>query len=567
MPIRITGIALILSAILIAGVALVEFAPRALDPAPHIVFVVLDTVRADHVTAGFEYPRDTTPFLAEQGARGVVFREARSAAPWTLPAHASMFTGKRPSEHGCHFEHRYLVDEAVTIAEVLRDDRYQTAAFSSNVNVGRYFNLDQGFDHFYEVWEDPAAAEKPRADLLLEAIDAWLGAPLAGPRFLFVNLMEAHLPYDPAPEYATYFGPEGAALDRDLLDAPDLFERAFAGDVPLDPEFLYALTVRYDNAIRSLDARLRQLHQRLHAHGMLEDTVFIVTSDHGENLGDHGLLDHHGSLHDSLLRVPLVIYGKGVPQGVVCDDPIGTERLFGWIQSISAGLFDPPERSVTPVIAERMRAIEILNRLRESYPAVDPGALARRGTSWVDPSTAKKLVREEGAPLQCYTRGPDPADERLVMDGDLAAAEARMTQAVSRLRPFREVFHPARHSTGAGQEGVADELWQSGYVGARDRIASASAVHAEEHLSRGNRLFAAGSLKEARAEYEGALQISPRYLPALYNLAGVIESLDPSSAIDAWQRYLDAAYRDPQRDEASIQTANARLRALRERGG
>ena len=194
--IRITLFAFLLTLLLLAGVALWEFGLKRPANSPNIILIVLDTVRADHVSCSGASARATTPFLDSLAAKGLVFPQARSPSNWTLPAHASIFTGLLPSEHGCHFEHRFLAEEAQTLAEVLRDQGYVTAGFSCNVNVGRAFNLTQGFDSFAEIWSDEQVRSGAHSgDVLETRLAAWLRDPPGRPVFLFLNLMDAHLPY------------------------------------------------------------------------------------------------------------------------------------------------------------------------------------------------------------------------------------------------------------------------------------------------------------------------------------------------------------------------------------
>lgn len=526
--------------------------------------MVWDTVRADHVTPGGLCIRDTTPFLAQLAARGVLFTKARSAAGWTLPAHASIFTGRLPSEHGCHFEHRYLADEAVTIAETLRDGRrpYATAGFSCNVNVSRAFNLAQGFDHFAEIWTDPeVVAGAASGDVLMKRVDEWLARKTALPRFAFINLMDAHLPYTPAAGFEDRFGEGGNRLSAELLDAPDLFDRVVAGELTLDSRFCRALEARYDNAIRGLDERLRQLFERLAAYGMAEDTVVIVTSDHGENLGDHGLVDHQASLHETVLRVPLVISGAGVEAGVTVSEPVTTMALFGWIQSLAQRSFHaPPQGSRVPIVSERMRPVAVLDRLAAARPQVDRNGLARRGIAMVAPQRDDKLLRIEGQPDRLVGVPRRPGDEAFdrSLDGPIGALGEQLDQIVARRQVLAERFRP--EVPALSDEDVA-ELRRRGYLGGA-KASTAVSVHAQEHLARGNRAFAEADLQAARRDYEAASQLCPGFADAWFNLAIVTEKLTPAAALPLWQRYLEVALSAPDADQESIQQAHERIDAL-----
>ncbi|MBI4879816.1 MAG: sulfatase-like hydrolase/transferase [Planctomycetes bacterium] len=566
--IRITTFAFALAVILLTGVAVVEFGigERETSP-PHIVLIVLDTVRADHVSVAGMSRRETTPFLAALARQGVVFSQARAPANWTLPSHASLFTGLSPSEHGCHFEHRYLAGEAATIAEVLSGSGYATGAFSANVNVSRSFHLDQGFDHFYETWNDAAvrSGQQPGA-AIRERLLEWIDSGRKGrPAFVFVNLMDAHLPYDAARGYERFFGEAGESLDRDVLAAPDFLDRVLAGEVPLDAAFRAALAERYDSAIRGLDAWLADVHDALKRRGFLENAVFIVTSDHGENLGDHGLVDHQGSLHESVLRVPLVLWGSGVPAGERHDHPVVLTDLFRWIQDLRDRTFRPDlTASRLALLSERMRPVEVLERLASLRPQVDASALARRGVAAVLPGLPWKLLRMEGLEDGLFALQADSLDEGADVaqaePGPLARLQGALEQRLRERRSVQEVHRPEEPSVGPSAEEL-EELTRLGYLsGGRARGGS---VHAQEHLARGNRAFVAGDLEAARADFLAASRLDPQFADALFNLALTTDRLDPGAARAAWERYVDAALRAGGQDDASIQHAYRRLQELK----
>src|SRR5262249_8688751 len=141
---------------------------------PHVVLLVLDTTRPDHLGC-YGYQRPTSPNLDDLAHQSILFERAFASAPWTLPSHASLFTGLMPSEHGCHFEHRYLAASQETLAERLVARGYETGAFTCNVNVSHFFNLNQGFSTFVEVWrEREANIGKTDTQIAIHEVDKWL---------------------------------------------------------------------------------------------------------------------------------------------------------------------------------------------------------------------------------------------------------------------------------------------------------------------------------------------------------------------------------------------------------
>ena len=554
-------IALIFAVILLGGVAVVEFGMGERNKPPHIFLIVWDTVRSDHVALSDSAARDTTPFLRELASQGMVFTHARSPAPWTLPAHASIFTGRLPSEHNCHFEHRYLVDDAVTIAEVLSERGYATAGFSSNVNVSRLYNVAQGFDQFYETWTDPRIADlgEDPSDVLMEEVEAWLANEVTRPRFVFINLMDAHLPYRPQENFKGRFGDHRPDVD-DVLGAPDFLDAVLAGEVALDDRMRTTLVDRYDSAIRGLDERLRGFVARLGELEMDQESVLIVTSDHGENLGDHGLVDHQGTLHDTVLRVPLVIHGAGVPAGEVIHEPTSTGVLFRWIQSIAERRFRRPSVP-TEVISERMASVSVLERLAASRPDVDRSPFARREVGLAVAPRAWKIVRGDDGTLRGAPIAGRPGDETVEDVDDPRTAELadQLDRLLARRRTIEERIEPEPPS-GAVDEAL-EELRRLGYA-TSTRTPAGFSVHAQEHLNRGNRAFQREAYDEAREEYEIATRLSPGFGPAWFNLAIVAEKISPDDALAAWNRYVEVAMRAAVQDDASLDQAYRRIEAL-----
>jgi arylsulfatase A-like enzyme len=346
---------------------------------PNILFVVLDTTRLDRLSL-YGYPLQTSPELDRLAAEATVFERAISTAPWTLPSHASMFTGLMPRVHQATEEHRTLRDDFVTFAEILLDHGYETVGFSSNSVVGRSHNLHQGFQHFYEVsgdiwsraqnpfqelipvqvtkwvfggvfWKDKGAE---RCTLLAERwLDQWQRRSDSRPFLAFVNYVEGHLPYHPPPRWARRFGVDNI---RPILE-PLVSIRFNHGDVyrligyrflmeQADYDQLGAL---YDASLAYQDERLGELIDGLRRRGILDETVVIIVSDHGENLGDHGgLLGHALSVHQTLVHVPLVIrYPQLFSPGDRHEGVVSIASLFRTVLDVAGASAD---RAWTPSV-------------------------------------------------------------------------------------------------------------------------------------------------------------------------------------------------------------------------
>jgi len=297
---------------------------RGRGPRPDIVVLLWDTTRADRLSA-YGYARDTTPWLKDLAARGVLYEQCRAPAPWTVPSHASLFTGLLPRHHGATALDSQLAPSHRTLAERLQEAGYDTVLVTNNALVGRENGLDQGFATFRLV-QDPGTKE-PSADLTVDVVAEVLAARKADPGrarrplFLFVNLLEPHLPYDPPAALERPWRPEGAT-EAEVREAKQVqFPRDMEHNLrtrPLGPGTLAILPGLYDAEILRMDAACARMEKVLAAAGVLapgSGGILVVTADHGENLGDHGLLDHKLSVADRLLRIPLVVRWPGRLEG------------------------------------------------------------------------------------------------------------------------------------------------------------------------------------------------------------------------------------------------------------
>ncbi len=300
---------------------------------PNVLFVVWDTVRADRCSVN-GYERPTTPVLESVASSGVTYRNAWSPAGWTAPAHASMFTGLRPEKHGLLLDNRMDLDQsAVTLAELLDGAGYRTACLTNNMWIGPEFGICQGF-RWIETLADQVEPGYPTCrwahdqalELAKEARDQ--GAPF----FIFLNLMEAHLNYTPFAPHEEGFvrgdpGPELLAAGR-AFDTPDAVNH-ITGIERVDPALVPLLSDLYDAEIAGLDAEFANLVNGMAEAGLLENTLLIVASDHGENLGEHDLYTHKISLHRTVRHVPLVLRLPGrFEGGRKVEDVVRLEDIF-----------------------------------------------------------------------------------------------------------------------------------------------------------------------------------------------------------------------------------------------
>lgn len=307
--------------------------------APNVLIVVLDAVRAPNLSV-YGYARRTTPKLEQFAERSVRFERAIVTAPWTLPSHASMFTGRFPHEVSADWDAPLDATDP-TLAEVLRDRGYLTAAFVANHIYGRpEFGLSRGFLH-YESRKFSLASMLATAklgDALVRSFNritnsyhrpvrmdgseinrrflAWLPTSDTRPFFAFINYFDAHEPYVAPPPYNRWFS---------AMEPPTRWVRE---DHRYTERELRGLRDAYDQTLAYLDSQLGVLLGELERRKLLSNTVVIVTSDHGEEFGEHGWASHGSGLYLPGLHVPLLISFPGrVPVGRVVAEPVTLRDL------------------------------------------------------------------------------------------------------------------------------------------------------------------------------------------------------------------------------------------------
>jgi arylsulfatase A-like enzyme len=296
---------------------------------PNVVLLVMDTVRADRMSL-YGYGRPTTPKLAAWAAAAVVFDRAHSTSSWTLPSHASIMTGRMPREHHAGDPRRPFLDGALpTLAEAFDRAGYATGGFSANTYwAARHVGLARGFTHFEDYFRSGRDAvfrpvlgrkigwelapkfgvgritERARADAMNARLLAWLNQIGDRPFFAFVNYMDAHGPYLAPPPYATQFSPtaaESANREEAILSPTNDSQAARLS------ERVKTLSDAYDGALSYLDVMVTDLVDALDRRGLADNTIIVVTSDHGESFGEQGRVSHGNSVFLEQTHVPLIV--------------------------------------------------------------------------------------------------------------------------------------------------------------------------------------------------------------------------------------------------------------------
>lgn len=386
---------------------------------PNVVLIVIDALRADHLGA-YGWTRAQTPRLDGLAARGTRFAAARAPSSWTLPSVASLLTGRYPAEHGADRLGAVLGAKHVTVAEAFSAAGYETAAFSANVSlVVPASGFDQGFDRF-EVLEAPpdakrtddpvlapdgsSGAQAAAADVVTDAVLQWKAArpDPRRPYFLYVHYFDPHANYTPPAAWAARFG---VAADDPLLARGHAM--VTFGSSPPDAPVLATLLSLYDAEIAFTDAEVGRLLDGLGIGGTTSPTngaatYVAVTSDHGEEFGDHGGMLHGRTLFEEMLRVPLLVSGGDLLTGRVVDVPVSLVSLAATLAELAhATLPAGGGRSLVPILRGAPAPAEIV--FAELAPPYAFHRSAAIDGSW-------KLLLGRGFQPSLYDLAADPGE-------------------------------------------------------------------------------------------------------------------------------------------------------------
>jgi arylsulfatase A-like enzyme len=397
-----------------------------------VVLVTVDTLRADHV--GHQgYERRTTPAADRLAATGVAFASAIAQAPETLPSIASILTGTYPIDHGLRENGYVLHGGPRTLAEILRQRGYGTAAFVSSAILDPSQGLARGFDTYDAERPHPfllVTHGQRRADETTAAAIEWLRRRDRGrPFLLWVHYIDPHSLYDPPAPYDELFraGPYDGRVRMD----PRQFFGIIRGEVALGAEDTQYLIDRYDGEIAFADAGLARLLEALDGLG-LDDTLVIYTADHGESLGEHGYrFDHGDYLYENQIRVPLVLRHPRLPAGRVVRDQV---ELVDIMPTIAEVIGLPHEsawrgRSLLPVAAGDGRS-QVLRLAFAESDSCRPESVRRcapvglGGKLYALRTNAWKLIADPGQQsVALYDLRNDPGEltDRVAAHPDVAA--------------------------------------------------------------------------------------------------------------------------------------------------
>lgn len=420
-------------------------------------------MRADHLGC-YGYARATSPHMDALAADSTRFANAATSAPWTLPSLSTMITSLYPSVHGAlrpsdttkwaldraHFTATDALDPSfTTLAEVLRGAGFRTTAFVTGAYPGSAFGFAQGFERFAE-------NEYPGLRFKLDALFEWFDRERPAHAFAYIHTSEVHSPYTPPPPFIPTADPKsqalaaGAAEERARYATID-FDRDYRGPVDGSWENLRAIRERrldltqrdlthlialYDRGIAYTDYWLGELVTRLRDHGLLDRTMLVITADHGDELFEHGGIEHTRTFYDEIMHVPLIVRIPGEGRGRVVSDQVGLVDVMPTILDV-LGVPGPPSmqgRSLRPlldggslperaVLAEgsnqnaRLRA---LRTLRWKY-VFDGAGVEELYDLAADPGEKRNLCARDKGPCMPWR------EQARVWETNLAGARTQLT--------------------------------------------------------------------------------------------------------------------------------------------
>lgn len=344
------------------------------DARPNVILISIDTLRADHLQC-YGHDKPTSPFIDTLAERGVRFAHVFAQASWTLPSHMSLLTSRYPASHGVETQGKSLPASITTLAQVFSRNGYSTAAFVSWIYVSEKFGFGRGFDAFTELLppEDkrgPGTRFSIKAGEFVPIVTAWARDEPQEPFFLFLHLFDPHMSYEPPLSHARLFDPEVADVKHGRYAAIVPYIKGLRpGSRSMPAAERERVAALYDGEIHYCDAELGRLFAVLKSQGLLENTLVVLTSDHGEEFGEHGSMEgHQWTLYDETTHIPLLIrFPRDEHAGTVVDDVVQSIDIAPTILDI-IGIDRPEEFEGTsllpPIRGELMDARPVFSSIR-----------------------------------------------------------------------------------------------------------------------------------------------------------------------------------------------------------
>ena len=425
---------------------------------PDIILIMIDDLRADHTTL-YGYKRDTTPNIGRLAKEATLYNHSVSSEATDLSATASIFTGMYASSHGAHFSEsaphlmKPLSNKRTTLAEVLSEKGYITMASVSNfVYLSHYFHMDQGFQYFdnrlpslffrksqpfylrdlirhymarifltHDYHHVYRRAEEINS-AVFQLLDRVKG--VTSPFFLFINYMDAHRPLIPPAPFDTMYPGKSKAVDTIQYNSASREIMNFRRDIT--PEERNHLISQYDGGINYIDFHIGKLISRLKELGLYDNTLIIITSDHGEAFGERNLMEHGVSVYQDQIYVPLIIKYPNHTDGSVINDLVSSIDIMPTILDVTG--YEIPD-DVQGVSLLKVESVRTRNIISESFPDrdllnLDPRfhRIERAIFSW-----PYKFISSTAGEKELYDLSKDPSEkENLYQHGERISAELEL---------------------------------------------------------------------------------------------------------------------------------------------
>lgn len=505
---------------------------------PNVILITLDTLRADHL-ACYGYSDVRTPNIDSLARRGVLFEQAATNSPLTLPAHCSILTGMYPTYHGVRINgNTALNDEQMTIAEVLSAQDYQCGAFIGAFVLDGRWGLKQGFQHYDDQFDlkkykhiDLGAVQRPGNEVIDAALD-WLDEQKNTPFFAWIHLYDPHTPYEPPEPYLSEYGPRG-------------------------------LAGLYDGEIAFMDEQIGRCLSWLENNGLDESTILILVGDHGEGLGSHGEGTHGYFIYDYAIHVPLIIVTPfEVLGGVRVSSQVRVVDIFPTLMEIAAVTL-PAEthgRSLLPLMFRPQKKEDGFAYAESMSPNLQFGWSSLHSLR----TTQYKYIDTPKAELYDLTRDPGEHTNLLRQYPDIAR---EMKDTLDRLMEETSRGAPTPQAANLDKETI-EKLSALGYIGAPVATKKASGeagplADPKDKFPVFQAITAAGAMvleqkySEAVVKLESALQEEPMIPQALLVLSACYVELGRTEKAKA---KLDLLLKEnPENIPALISMANILL--------
>ncbi|MBN2803888.1 MAG: sulfatase-like hydrolase/transferase [Deltaproteobacteria bacterium] len=273
--------------------------------ATNVVLVLIDTLRADHLSIFNKNTRVQTPFIKKIAEESMIFSQAMAEENWTKPSIASLLTGLYPSSHQTKSDTNKLPSSAKMISEYLKAMGFQTAGFVANGYISNKFGFERGWDFWTNYVRE---GKKNRAQFVADDSVEWLKKRYEKkPFFMYIHTIDPHVPYIPPAKYRALYDDEPYNGPIESTKTADLVERVKTGALKLNERDKFRLEALYDGEISYHDDHLARVYKELANQDLLKNTIIVITADHGEEFFDHGLVGHGHSLYEELIHVPLII--------------------------------------------------------------------------------------------------------------------------------------------------------------------------------------------------------------------------------------------------------------------